>query len=128
MDFKINKYLFLLVSFLAFVGFSFSQNTFDFELTYIDVTGEITGIPGENVNIPVTATFYQEEGRCEGDFGPCSAFLIDSQDDAIDVDFTIREVQNVQFDAFGGGNLNNDFSGNGTIGFEDYLLIMEYGH
>ena len=35
------------------------------------------------------------------------------------------ELQDVQFDAFGGGNLNSDFSGNGTIGFEDLLTQFE---
>ena len=74
------------------------------ELTYIDYSGTITGNPGENIIIPVEAVFYQEEGRCEGGFGPCSAFLINSQDPTIDIDFTIRELQDVEFDAFGGGN------------------------
>ena len=104
MDFKINKYLFFLVSFLTFVGFSFSQNTIEFELIHVDEDGIST-------TIPVQAIFYQEEGQCEGETGPCSAFIVNSLDPTIDIDNTIREVQNVDFSAGGFGfiNLNNDF-------------------
>ena len=122
---KIHHLLFTVFFLFSFLGTLHSQNTIDFNLNYIDYSGAVTGNVGENISIPVQAIFYQEEGRCEGAFGPCSAFLINSLDPTIDVDFTIRELQDVQFEAFGGGNLNNDFSGNGSIGFEDLLTEFE---
>ncbi len=122
---QIIKFLFLIIfSFFPF-GELYAQNFINFELNYIDYSGSVTGNPGEVVVIPVEAVFFQEEGRCEDASGPCSAFLINSQDPTIDIDFTIRELQDVEFDAFGGGNLNNDFSGNGNIGFEDLLTQFE---
>ena len=122
---KIKQLLFLV--FFSFFSFEalHAQNIINFDLNYIDYSGFVNGNPGENIIIPVEAVFYQEEGRCEGAAGPCSAFLINSQDPTIDIDFTIRELQDVQFDAFGGGVLNNDFSGNGTIGFEDLLTQFQ---
>ena len=127
MNIKIKKHLLLLFSFLTFFGVSFSQNTFNFELTYVDVNGDVNGIVGENIIIPVQAIFFQEEGQCEGETGPCSAFIVNSLDPTIDIDNTIREVQNVTFTdpGFGFTNLNNDFSGNGSIGFEDLLTDYE---
>ena len=110
---KIQQLIFLVLFFFFSFGKLYTQNTINFDLTYIDYSGSVTGNPGESVIIPVQAVFYQEEGRCEDGFGPCSAFLINSQDPTIDIDFTIRELEDVQFNAFGGRNLNNDFSDNG---------------
>ena len=74
-----------------------------------DYSGSITGNVGDTVTIPVQAIFFQDEGYCDGQEEECSAFLVNSLDPSIDIDYTIRELQNVEFNDFGGGNLNNDF-------------------
>ena len=98
----------------------------NFDLDYIDYSGSITGNVGDTVTIPVQAIFFQDEGYCDGQEEECSAFLVNSLDPSIDIDYTIRELQNVEFNDFGGGNLNNDFGNNG-VGFEDLLTSLKFG-
>ena len=85
-----------------------SQNTIDFELIYNDYTGQISGQIDSDVSIPVQAIFYQQEGNCGQANEECSAFIINSQDPQIDINYTIRELNNVVFD----NPVNNDFTGN----------------
>ena len=97
---------FILLFFLSLI--SFSQNTIDFELIYNDYTGEVSGQIGSDVSIPVQAIFYQQEGTCGQANEECSAFIINSQDPSIDINYTIRELDNIVFD----NPVNNDFTGN----------------
>ena len=60
----------------SFFEVSYSQNTFNFELTYVDVNGDINGIVGENIVIPVQAIFFQEEGSVKGKQGPALHLLL----------------------------------------------------
>ena len=52
----------------------------------------------------------------------CSAFLINSQDPQIDINYTIRELDNVQF----GESISNDFTQDGQIGYQDLLGYGDY--
>ena len=106
---------FILLYFFSLI--CLSQNTIDFELIYNDYTGQISGQIDSNVSIPVQAIFYQQEGNCGQANEECSAFIINSQDPQIDINYTIRELDNVVFD----NPVNNDFTGNGSIGYEDLL-------
>jgi len=123
---KIRHLLFLVLFSSFFIGELFSQSIINFELNYIDYSGDVTGNIGDTITIPMEAVFKQSEGYCEGEEEDFSAFLVSSNDPSIDVDYTIQELQNVEFNAFGGGNLNNDFIGNNGVGFEDLITTTNF--